>query len=134
MDTAERLEQRREALLDQMRSIRSMRRGTVNEQYLKVRHKGEPEPAVCGPYYVLSHKRAGRTISQRLTSLQQVEQARSDVAAYRRFVDLCREYERLTEQLGQLERTSIADQGKNQRSRSSRRTARYSRPSPDRRP
>lgn len=116
MDTVRQLEQRREAIFEQMRSIRSMRRGTVNEQYLKVPHKGRSEPAICGPYYVLTRKQAGRTVSQRLTDPEQVEQARSDVAGYRRFVDVCREYERLTEQLGQLERTSGQDQGKKRRS------------------
>ena len=116
MDTVRQLEQRREAIFEQMRSIRSLRRGTVNEQYLNLAHKGQAEPAVCGPYYVLSHKQAGRTVSQRLTSVTQVEQARSVVAAHRRFVELCREYERLTEQLGQLERTSEQDQGRKRRS------------------
>lgn len=103
MDTVQELEQRRNEVMEQMLAIRSMRRGTVNEQYLKVRHKGQSEPARCGPYYVLSHKEAGRTVSQRLPAAQ-VELARRDVAAYRRFVELCQQFERLTEQLGQVER------------------------------
>lgn len=103
MDTVQELERRRNDVLKQVRAIRSMRRGTVNEQYLKVPHKGQSEPARCGPYYVLSRKQGGRTVSQRLPAAQ-VEQARSDVKAYRRFVELCHEYERLTEQLGQVER------------------------------
>jgi len=103
MDTVQELERRRNEVMKQMLAIRSMRRGTVNEQYLKVRHKGQSEPGRCGPYYVLSRKQAGRTISQRLPAAQ-VEQARNDVAAYRRFVALCQEFERLTEQLGQVER------------------------------
>ena len=103
MDTVQGLERRRNDVLEQMRAIRSMRRGTVNEQYLNVRHKGQSEPARCGPYYVLSRKQAGRTVSQRVPATQ-VEQARSDVAGHRRFVELCQEYERLTEQLGQVER------------------------------
>jgi hypothetical protein len=104
MDTVRQLEQRRERILEQLRQIRSMRRGTINEQYLKVPHKGQAEPALCGPYYVLSRFRGGKTVSQRLTSPQQVEQARSDVAAYQRFAALCREYEQVTEQLGQVGR------------------------------
>ena len=104
MDTVQGLERRRNDVLEQMRAIRSMRRGTVNEQYLKVRHKGQSEPTRCGPYYVLSRKEGGRTVSQRLPAAQ-VEQARSDVAAHRHFVELCQEFERLTEQLAQVERT-----------------------------
>ena len=104
MDTVRQLEQRRQALLRQMGAIRSMRRGTINEQFLKVPHKGQPEPGLCGPYYVLSRAEGGKTVSRRLTSPEQVAQARADLAAYQQFVELCGEYERLTEQLAQVER------------------------------
>jgi hypothetical protein len=104
MDTVRQLEQRRERILEQLREIRSMHRGTVNQQYLKVPQKGRGEPALRGPYYVLSRAEGGKTVSRRLTSPQQVEQARADIAAHRRFVGLCREYEQLTERLGQVER------------------------------
>ena len=104
MDTVQQLEQRRRAILEQMAAIRSMRRGTVNQQYLRVPHKGRASPKLCGPYFVLTGKRAGRTVSQRLTSPQQVAAARADIAAHQRFVELCKEFEQLTEQLGQLER------------------------------
>ena len=104
MDTVRQIEQRRDALLREMGAIRSMRRGTVNEQYLNVPRKGRAERGRCGPYFVVSRSEGGKTVSQRLTSSQRVAQARGDVAAHQRFVGLCREYERLTEQLGQLER------------------------------
>ena len=104
MDTVRQLEQRREWILDQLRQIRSMRRGTVNEQYLNVPHKGRVQPMLRGPYYVFSRSEGGKTVSRRLTNPQQVEQARADVAAHQRFIALCREFEQITEQLGQLER------------------------------
>jgi hypothetical protein len=68
-----------------------------------------------GPYYVLTSKRGGKTISQRLTTRQQVEAARADVAAHRKFVELCRQFERLTEQLGQVERAGGVGQEKKRR-------------------
>jgi hypothetical protein len=104
MDTVRQIEQRREAVLREMAAIRSMRRGTINEQYLRVPHKGQPQAGRCGPYHVLSRSEGGKTVSQRLTSGQQLAQAKADVAAHRRFVELCREFEHLTEQLGQQER------------------------------
>ena len=104
MDPVPELVARREAILEQMRAIRSMRRGTINEQYLKVSHQGAKTPVLRGPYYVLSRREGEKTVSQRLTSSAALEQAKSDVAAHKRFLVLCREFERLTERLGQLER------------------------------
>ena len=115
MDTVQQLEQRREVVLEEMRAIRSMRSGTVNEQFLTVRHKAGP-PGRCGPYYVLSRSRNGKTMSQRLTGPAQVAAARAEVAAHKRFVELCRQFERLTEQLGQVERGVGADPKKKRRS------------------
>jgi len=105
MKRCEEIETRRREILKEMGGIRSMRRGRVDEQYLKVPHKGEKEPALRGPYYVFSrHEKGKGTRSQRLTTQEEVEQARRDVQAHKRFQELCREYEELTEELGRIER------------------------------
>jgi hypothetical protein len=117
MDTVRQIEQRREVVLRELGAMRSMRRGTINEQFLRVPHKGKAAAGRCGPYYVLSRAEGGKTVSRRLTSPQQVAQARTDVAAYQRFVALCQEYERLTEQLGQLECAEADADGKKKRPR-----------------
>jgi len=95
---------RRDSILKEMGSIRSMKRGTITEQYLKVRHEGQSEPVLRGPYYLFSRKENKRTVGKRLTSAAELAQARADVAAHKRFVQLCREFEELTERLGELER------------------------------
>lgn len=122
MNPIQQLEERRDAILEQMRSIRSMRRGTINEQLLKVRHKGKDKPVSRGPYYVLSRRQKGKTVSQRLTSREELKQAQKDVDAYKRFVSLCRQFEELTERLGQIERESdeLKQEKKRPNSRSSR--------------
>lgn len=122
MSTIQELETQRNAVLAEIIAIRSMKRGTINEQFLKVPRKGKREPALRGPYYVLSRKEGRRTVSQRLKSPTELEQAQRDVAAHKRFVELCRQFEQLTEQLGELERRTgdTAPEKKRRRSRSSK--------------
>jgi len=108
MDTVQELEARRNAIIEQMRSIRSMRRGTISEQHFKTHLKGRKGVVLQGPYYVLSRREGEKTVSKRLTSPIELEQARKDVAEYKKFLGLCQEFERLTARLGELER---AEQG-----------------------
>lgn len=98
------LEARRNTILEEIRSIRSMRRGTINEQHFKTRLKGRKKIIFQGPYYVLSRREGEKTLSRRLKSPEEVEQARRDVAEYKRFMGLCQEFEGVTARLGELER------------------------------
>jgi len=102
--TIQELEARRNGILEEIRSIRSMRRGTINEQHFKTRLKGRKGMVLQGPYYVLSRREGKKTGSKRLRSPAELEQARSDVAEYKKFMGLCQEFERLTARLGELER------------------------------
>jgi uncharacterized coiled-coil DUF342 family protein len=122
MDLIQRLEERRDAILEQIRSIRSIRRGTINKQFLKVRHQGRDKPISRGPYYVLSRREGGKTVSQRLTSPEELKQAQKDVEGHKRFVALCKQFEELTERLGQIQRESdeLRQEKKRPRSRSSK--------------
>jgi len=120
MDTVRTLEEKREQVLEQMRAIRSMRRGSVTEQYLKVRHKGKRKPVVRGPYWVYTWKEGGKTVGQRL-SREEAEQVKKDVEAHRKFVALCKEFETLTMRLGDVEVEGVlTPEKKRPRSRSSR--------------
>jgi len=106
MDTFQQLEARRLALLEEFRSFRSMRRGTINEQFFDVRLKGQAKTVRRGPYYVLSRREGDKTVSRRLTTPEALEQARKDSEAHKRFHALCREFEEVIEKLGELERTT----------------------------
>ena len=101
MDIQE-LEARRLAIIEEIRSIDSMRRGTVNEQFFQVGLNGSKELTGRGPYYVWTRSVGGKTVSQRLTSAEAVEQARADVAAYKRFRALCGDYIEVSSQMGAL--------------------------------
>lgn len=122
METVQELEVGRDAILQEMRSIRSMRRGTINEQHFKARLKGRKGMVLQGPYYVLSRREGEKTVSKRLRSPAELERARKDVADYKRFMGLCQEFERLTARLGELERGAqdLEQEKKGFRSRSSK--------------
>lgn len=97
------IQARREAILNEMRSIPSMKRGTINEQFLKVSQKGKKHPVLRGPYYVVSRQEGNKTVSIRLTTPEALEKAREEVAAYHRFQALAKEFVQLTETLGEVE-------------------------------
>ncbi|MDP2915750.1 MAG: hypothetical protein Q8O91_09900 [Candidatus Aminicenantes bacterium] len=103
------LEARRLAILEEIRLIDAMRPGTVNEQFFHVRRQGAHELTRQGPYYVWTRSEGGKTVSQRLTSTEVVEQARADVAAYKLFQALCGEYIQVTSQLGMLKQTTASE-------------------------
>lgn len=100
------LEERRLAILEEIRTIDSMRRGTINEQFFQTRRKGSEQLTRQGPYYVWTRSEKGKTVSQRLSSTDAVEQARAEVAAYKRFQTLCSEYVEVTSQMSRLRRTT----------------------------
>lgn len=104
MSTIGELERRREEILSDIRAIRSMRKGSISKQFLSVPIKGQDEPARRGPYYVFSRYQDGKTFSKRLRTPKELNIAQQDIDAYDKFIALCKEFERLTEQLGELER------------------------------
>jgi hypothetical protein len=110
MQAVKEIEAKRDAILEQMRNIRTMERGSITEQYMKVPHKGKKEPVTRGPYYMLTRREEGRTVGYRLRKPQELERARRDVEAHKRFVELCRQFEELTQRLGELERADNKDE------------------------
>jgi|WetSurMetagenome_2_1015567.scaffolds.fasta_scaffold388080_2 hypothetical protein len=108
MSTRAELEIRREAILNQMRRIQSMKRGTLSIRPEKIRVKGEKEPVLRGPYPLFVRREGKRTVGRRLRSCDEVTRVREDIAAYERFLSLCKEYAEVTEQLGELNRTTAA--------------------------
>lgn len=116
------IESRRETILNEMRTLRSLCLSSLSEQMLPVKHKGEKEPVMRGPYFVLSRRKDGKTRSRRVRA-DELEQVKKDVANHQCFVALCKEFEALTQQLGELERAREVDleqQKKTGKSRSSK--------------
>jgi hypothetical protein len=116
------LELRRQAILKKMGELRTMRRGTVSEQFLDVPHKGQAKPVRRGPYYLWQYWERGIPKRQRLHAGAEVESVRKEVAAYKEFDLLCKEYVSIAEALAQEERDrSVSEQSlkKGLKSRSS---------------
>ena len=122
MESTQDIEDRREQVLQQLRELRALRRGTINEQFLKTKSRKTGEVVLNGPYYVLSRKEGKKTISRRLKPGEELDQARQDVAEHKRFLGLCKELEELTEQLGDATRSDANERVEKKRRRSSSKT------------
>ena len=105
MKTIEEISTERQAILKRMADIDWMKRGTINEQFLKVKIKGKTEPVSRGPYYVFSRREGSKTASRRLKTGEELDWMRKGVEEYGKFKQLCSQFEELTEQLGQMLRS-----------------------------
>ena len=85
------LEQQRQGLLRQLADLRELRRGSLTEQFLTVRH-ADGSKVKRGPYPLLTRKEAQKTVSVRLTDP-------ALVPLYRRQIQTRREFERVVDQL-----------------------------------
>lgn len=61
------LQQQRQTLLEQLSHLRELRRGSLTEQFLTVRH-ADGSKVRRGPYPLITRKEARKTVSVRLTA------------------------------------------------------------------
>ena len=123
MNKLQQIETQRKSIVEELLAIRSLRKGSVNEQWFPVVRDGEKTEELRGPYYVHSYKVGKKTVSERLKDDAALKQARAGADNCRRFKTLCGELEGLTRQLGELERQDEAGEEavkKGLKSRSSR--------------
>jgi hypothetical protein len=95
------LEQQRQGLLRQLADLREVRRGSLTEQFLTVKH-ADGSKVKRGPYPLLTRKEANRTVSVRLTDPSLVPLYRQQIQALRQFESVVDQLVRLGEQLGHL--------------------------------
>ena len=112
--TTQQLRNRREQILEAMRALDPLRRGSLSRQFFGSRHpRGAAGP---GPYFVLQGYLQGQKFSQRVPADQAAAVA-NDVANYKRFQELADEFVTVTEQLTLQTETAAK---KNFRSRSTK--------------
>ena len=111
------LAQRRDQILQQMKAIDRLRRGSLSRQFFK-----KPGSAASqtpqGPYYVLQGYIQGQKFSERVPA-DQALQIEPLVANYKRFEKLAQEFVSVTDQLTRLSQAA-PDAKKNSRRRSAR--------------
>ena len=95
------LEQQRQGLLRQLADLRELRRGSLTEQFLTVKH-ADGSKVKRGPYQLLTRKEASKTVSVRLTDPTLVSLYRQQIHAMRQFEGVVNQLVRLGEQLGDL--------------------------------
>jgi hypothetical protein len=95
------LEHQRQGLLRQLAELRELRRGSLTEQFLTVRH-ADGSSVKRGPYPLLTRKEAKKTVSVRLTDPALVAVYREQIQTMRQFEGVVEQLVRLGEQLGDL--------------------------------
>ena len=110
MTPHERIEQQRAETVRRMLAIGPARKGTINEQYVAVFKDGQPTGAQRGPYWVLTTKKGGKTLSLRLKTPQEVARVRQEVANHQELTRLWHVFEELTEQLGAVQTQAAASE------------------------
>src|SRR5436190_24394806 len=95
------LDQQRQGLLRQLADLRELRRGSLTEQFLTVKH-ADGSKVRHGPYPLLTRKDAQRTISVRITDPALVPLYRQQIRTMREFESVVDQLVRVGEQLGDL--------------------------------
>lgn len=118
------LQLRRDEILEQMRALDHMRRGSLSRQFFRSR---QPHRSVGpGPYFILQGYLRGQKFSQRVPA-EQAATVENQVANYQRFQALAEEFVTVTEQLTLAEEPALK-----KKPNSGRRSARSSSEKPRR--
>src|SRR6266436_9240360 len=95
------LEPQRQALLRQLTDLRELRRGSLTEQFLSVKH-ADGSRVKRGPYPLLTRKQTNKTVSVRLSDPALVPLYRQQIQAMREFENVVDQLVRVGEQLSDL--------------------------------
>lgn len=95
------LQQQRQSLLQQLAALPELRRGSLTEQFLLVKH-ADGSLVKRGPYPLLTRKQGKKTLSLRLNDPQVVPLYRQQIQAMRRFETVVDQLIQVGEQLSDL--------------------------------
>jgi hypothetical protein len=116
------LEHQRQTLLRQLADLRELRRGSLTEQFLTVKH-ADGSLVKRGPYPLLTRKEADKTISLRLSDPAVVPLYRQQIQALRQFEAVVDQLVRVGEQLSDLAVAEVVQKKTSDRTGANRRSA-----------
>jgi hypothetical protein len=96
----EQLHQQQDALIEKMRQLRLMYRGTLCEQRYPARRARKDGEGATGPYFLWQGTRQAKRFGCRVDA-RQAQRIREGIQARHRFEDLCAQYVALGEMLAQ---------------------------------
>ena len=94
------LRSQRDTVLEQMKQIDHLRRGTLSRQFFKTRRQGKVVQS--GPYFILQCSFKGKKCSERISAAN-VEEVEMHVDNFRLFNRLAEQFVTLSDQITQLE-------------------------------
>lgn len=100
LDHTQALRSQRDAVLERMKQIDHLRRGSLSRQFFKTRRGGQTVQS--GPYFVLQCFFQGKKCSERIPA-SQAQEAERHVENFRSFNALAEEFVTLSDQITQLE-------------------------------
>jgi hypothetical protein len=101
------LEQQRQTLLEQLSALPQLRRGSLTEQFLMVKHS-DGSQVKRGPYPLLTRKEGKKTVSRRLNDPALVPLYRQQIQNLRQFETVVNQLVRVGEQLSDLVVAEVA--------------------------
>ena len=101
MAQIQQLRKQRNRLLDELRDLEGIRRGSIVEQYVVATRK-DGGTRRRGPYVLYSYKEKGKTVSRRLTKEADISIYRNQIENFRRFQRITAELLRIGEQISEL--------------------------------
>ena len=116
------LEQQRQSLLQQLSGLQQLRRGSLTEQFLMVKH-ADGSRVKRGPYPLLTRKDGYRTVSLRLSDPALVPLYRQQIQAMREFETVVEQLVRVSEQLSDLAVAEVVQKKTARRTGTNRRGA-----------
>lgn len=123
MNELKKEQERKKEIINQIKKIGDMRRGSVSEQHYEAKHK-DGSIVRQGPYFLYSYKDKGKTVSRRLSGPGEAEYYRKEIGEFRHFEQLSRQLIVTSHRICDLKTQAEADSDEQEQKKKLRRRSR----------